>query len=1157
MDNNILKQSEVLNGVLNGSIDINNKIEPETSEGFKLGFDKSTAWVRTFKNETFIGRAFEDNVEDKVNFDKYAKDELFDDKAKEQLWNEWGLATTIHDRYKDTILSKAKSEEHLSAMLPHFYIKSAEERSMENKGFWDNMLMGAVSEIANIPFYLPQARVASLVAQGGMSKMRQGVIGGVSEFAMQMIHSSYGERERYLAESIASSVFAGGLTGVLAKQGNNIPTDEIDDVAVQQAKLNIENLLGITPETKKKFYNATTDEEKKSIIEESISNSPIMNPIQTSKQGKEATVDKFVQYKKQLEEAHNRGEISKSTFRAISQDFEYLTKTSESDNIRLLGDRAFIDGSLANNKTDTVTLLESKDLYQAQAESQFTKYTAPLERELEKILPFSISNSLTPSFINNSSELVSKAIGTIGVIRDSKVGSDEYAVSKVVEMLRREGIDEVQANTFANKALQAQKNISKEHGIRNVKFGMKDFVDEETVRDDYFTNVFTHKGLDNLASKGLGFSDAVDYFTNAHLSLVNKRNEKIRASNIKKQEANALEPDTTKHKPLREEKVYTPEQLQTLKTAMSKLVNKIGVQQHNLIGANSSNSNLFKEALQEAGMSDKDIADILGSNKRTGSVYTRTRMPIDRSYVHRVGTDGKVDITDFLSTDAYAVNNSYIRKMSGRQALEKFEFGVMYKDEQGIENLNMFDLGSDEGINRFIELVNKELTTKINEGKISSRKAKAEMTRLMHILNHFNGTPVTKDPDNILHKLLMISKNLNLFRLMGKIILPMTAELHNVTAYNGFKNMFDSMGNMGVLKSYHTTGKIDNAFIDEARDMLGLTHEYFAGSRASIYEQEFDTGTYKQVKSWVDKALDKGTKMSEKMAEFTMMLGGMKPFTAGLQIAHYTGLVKRFKELGKEPIIGMKNKQLFREMGISDAMAERIHKQIKKHGISVRGKDTLGLKNWDDNEASMMFRIGIKRSIDNVVQRPTLGNDLAVTMGDEVFQSTALGKYMLELKKYMYQSYVKQFMKMTNSDTAFHYLSAMSQMGVLAGLYVAEQYMYHGNDVTTLNKKLTPEQIANGTISRMSISGMPMMLLGTGSRATVGQNVFSTEGSGYHKPIDALISSSPTTDLGNRLLNVIPSITSGDAEKMYYNTKGLAPNLLPLEVAKKRLIEND
>jgi len=285
----------------------------------------------------------------------------------------------------------------------------------------------------------------------------------------------------------------------------------------------------------------------------------------------------------------------------------------------------------------------------------------------------------------------------------------------------------------------------------------------------------------------------------------------------------------------------------------------------------------------------------------------------------------------------------------------------------------------------------------------------------------------------------------------------MPAEGMNVMWDVGLKNFIRSVPALTDLIRGYRTGKMKSAQLNEINESLGLYNEFMSGAKQFEFDHEL-SATYTRAnvnKNWSDKTIEGVESFGQSFAEFTLMVGGVKPLTAMFQTAHVQGV---FKTMAKVANGGRQNsayKKMVRELGFSDGMAEQIYEHMRKHAT----KDGLmNFKKWDI-EIKNLFLDGVKNRTDSLVQMQRLGDKLAWVAGDNMIKDTVMGKLALELKQFVFTAYVKQLGRAVNRADIHIVGLIASQMAVLTMAYSAMQHVNFAANQDKLDKSISPDKI--------------------------------------------------------------------------------------------------
>lgn len=1115
-------------------------LESSLKEDRFKGIDSFDILGLTTRNNSMVGLAYTQATDLANDFEE---DETFTQKDKLKYIN--SNFPSMREDYKIKLIEDGVSLDAMQTLAPERFKESETANLLDSKGFIKGMLYEMAGALPDIALVYAGAAVSPMVAKTlTATRMRATAIGMTTETALQLAQNEYGHRDLSPLEMVLSVGTVGAFTHMLSPKINT-------QALSQLSKNEMENALGITDVVKNNVANAKSDKEVSSIISNAIKTSDFINTKRVTSENKTKLI---ANYYKKLSQQKQEGRMSKGVFDSIRTDTEFMFKNSPIKEMQLLGDSLFIDGTLGNINKDATTLLEMQTLFEDSALGQISIDFTPIQRtvssELKKQSQF---KKLKPSFLDSESlKVVSEVSHFASFARNTKMYNDDELLLRARKMLVDRGISEESSKGIATSIIAASKKTSKGHGERNIEFGNKHFGNDAesaqyedviTPDEDYYTTIYSFDGVRDLTERGFSTQDIEDWAFNAISKPIKKSIEKYNKSiegKVKK-DGNPYK----QRKPLDEEK---------MKKVAKSFIEIIGKTSMKDSSRSSSNTALFKTAFELAGFSEREAKSLLGLiDENTGSVFEKSRIPMDRSYIHKVDGVGKISLYDFTNKDYFANNMQYTKKQSGRTALQKFRFAFdgfikdlvvnndkdrlevlgldkyVSKDENGntiIDTVDLKDLGTDEGAEMYREIIKHKAKKMFDKGKITQSEITAELARYDHMINYFHGKPTAVDIDNPAHKWVQIGKNMNVHRLLGATPVAMVAELHNIARYTGFFNTMKNLPQFLDAVNFIRKGEFKNPRTRELVEDIGIGADFVQGIKSSLNDHDFKTTDFGMKQDIKESISDKALGVSEQMAEFTMMLGGMKPMNIMMQIAISTGYTKAIQRISQG--VGSKvDKLLMKESGLSESMAKLISENIEKHKVlDSRGNiKSIGLKNWD-YEARLQFKISNSRITHNVVQKSNYGTSLAYTMGNSLFNSTFYGKMVMDLKSYMYSSYVNQFLKMTHSKDSFHYMNMISQLALMSQVYVGEQYVKYGDDEAKLKKRLSLENIAIGAVGRSTSLSAPNAFAGLGSIAITGQNHFSSGRMSHSSAVTSAIEQIPTLDFANQVLNIIPSLTS-------------------------------
>lgn len=520
----------------------------------------------------------------------------------------------------------------------------------------------------------------------------------------------------------------------------------------------------------------------------------------------------------------------------------------------------------------------------------------------------------------------------------------------------------------------------------------------------------------------------------------------------------------------------------------------------------------------------KNIDESIGNiNKSLDDIKNRFPEGTEESIINSFNDLVKEnsDLFKRISANAHKVAN----ETSG-------DYNQIYKDmvddsKELIDNIN----------NKFKELTtiktNKELTLgteaerleiknrisrEMTEKGVDTKKAKAELVRFDEIVDDYLGKPTSTDPFGTLTQMQRIASNLNIARLLGQTGITMSAELGGLMFRAGVRN-FMEFSSMKSLMKQLKTGKIDDKLAQEIQTHIGLGTALTRDINPNAYDHEFDLQGLGQV-GIRDRILDSIENTSAKLADATLMIGGVKPLTANGEIIISKTVINEIVNIagkGKKTLTKTDIKNL-NEYGIDEVMAQRIHSQIKEHGSFSKKKwsnghkvQELGYENWTDAEAQKFLTNSVRRISNNIIQKSLLGDKVGNVVGEKLFKNNLFGKLFLELKDYVITSYVAQLGRTLTRRDAHMFGMFMAQASALTVATVGQNYMNNAYNEEKLKESMKPENILKRVVSLMPPSAYIPTAVDMASNVFTGERFFSP--SRHQSEAQNILMSFPTIDL--------------------------------------------
>lgn len=431
-------------------------------------------------------------------------------------------------------------------------------------------------------------------------------------------------------------------------------------------------------------------------------------------------------------------------------------------------------------------------------------------------------------------------------------------------------------------------------------------------------------------------------------------------------------------------------------------------------------------------------------------------------------------------------------------------------------------LATTQDIIDFKEQIRRELDKKVAKGIISQKKAQKELVRINTILKDLQGMSTAKDPTGLPNRLYRVAHSFNIGRLLGQTAFTMPAEAMTVAYDVGIRNFIESFSSFkSVLKSYKD-GKIDNKQLAELQEFTGIFNEFQSSPKLYELEHDFDAN----IREGSGKILPKVENFGQGFAEFTLMMGGIKPLTAFFQTAHALGVMKKIKAVADGGSPDAKYGKMINELGFNEKTLTDIYKNM----TAFADKDAMNFKNWDV-ETRNIFLDGLQRRTDTLVQAQRLGDKPAwVSEKDYMFKDTFIGKIAMELKTFVFTAYAKQLGYGVMRKDAHIAGIISAQIAALTVAYLAKTGLNYAGNQEAMDRALQPEVMAGAIIGMLPMATFFPQVIDVASTATIGQPIFGqSRNSGG---LTDTISSLPSIDLANNLIKIfgIPAKAIKDEE---------------------------
>lgn len=259
--------------------------------------------------------------------------------------------------------------------------------------------------------------------------------------------------------------------------------------------------------------------------------------------------------------------------------------------------------------------------------------------------------------------------------------------------------------------------------------------------------------------------------------------------------------------------------------------------------------------------------------------------------------------------------------------------------------------------------------------KLEALKDK-DISDIAAMRDRIRGTYGQVDHNNAWVRTGRVVRDLNYLRFMGGVVASSIPDVARIFMAEGFGKTFKH-----GLKPLVSNMKNFKVSANEAK-RYGVGVDALMGGRSEIIA---DVADYTQGGSALERLSRSGAAKFGKINLMDYWTGGVKQLHAvTMQTSVIDGLMK-----------GKYDKRLGR-LGINEANAKNITKEIKKHGKQTNGVWLSGAKNWDSVDLENMWGAALRKESDRVIVIPGQEKPL--------FMSSELGKTFFQFRSFMFSA---------------------------------------------------------------------------------------------------------------------------------------------------------
>ena len=278
--------------------------------------------------------------------------------------------------------------------------------------------------------------------------------------------------------------------------------------------------------------------------------------------------------------------------------------------------------------------------------------------------------------------------------------------------------------------------------------------------------------------------------------------------------------------------------------------------------------------------------------------------------------------------------------------------------------------------------------------------------------DRLRGTYGQIDPDNLAVRSWRAARDLNYLRLMGGVVAASIPDISRIVMAEGIVNTFGK-----GLKPLISNTKGFKVAASEAKQ-YGIGVDVLMGGRSEIIA---DVADYSQGGT----AFERGLRSA---AQSFGKINLMDRWTAGVKQLHAVTMQNTLIPALKR---GDYDKRLA-QLGISEADAKNIGKQLKKYSTNIDGAHLANAKDWDNPALMDMWGAAMRKESDRVIVVPGQEKPL--------FMSSELGKTIFQFKSFMFSATQRVLISGVQGQDAHFIQGALGMMSLGMMAYAFKQW---------------------------------------------------------------------------------------------------------------------
>lgn len=1122
---------------------------PTTSTAFDRGYGAWDLIQQELETESFIGIAAADTGPDGIYDVKFDKEQ-----AKQ------GLVGKMHPDFIDSLMDRAVSQEHLDALMPLWTEKSDRQYYSESQPFINSLGLGIGAEVTNLPVYWAAMLAApELAAVASATWATRFIAAATGEAVATGAKDLFGEHDKDKYDYLFNSMFAGFFGSAIGREFKNTDTLIADEVKKQAGiTAEVEKQILQNPQNKEQIVKEAYEKRNQEVMDRSLfdeideaieySTSNIMHKAITAARQDIAAMTS--RSESPTMKAFSDSFFPDPTAKNLNKNASDLATTFERTKAVMFADLLKSFGKLERDFAELSK--KNQDMMNngnnGPADKKFSELYGTVQAmrslgvqgELDELVEMAIKkngyntskelSAIVKEGVNAAEKLVLKQHQLLKEAGMKKFGDDGIKPNPnymhivhdrgYITRLRSQGVSASQIATAVSNSMRK--------GL--VAKGVE--VDEELLKviGYRFYNAMTESKID----AGKTFNGMLDdMLDDSSIDAItkNKINEMKNSTPYSKEKGlgKATETRTTlDYSHVETVKVKGKDVDINIFDIVSKdFKSSTNAYIRKMAGASVLEKTKWKQNIkpltkEERAFMVEQSPEMLKVKKELEDIQNIKLQLIDAQRA----LDGLLDslltskdkaALQKLIDDNQAIINDLISKIDTEPVIMK-KLNDLRKQLVGEDKLKEQKLVADRTLSTttdmadFISQMQKEINDKVEEGVYSAAKGKAEMVRINTVLKELQGIPTAQNPDGFMQQANRIFQNVNIGRLLTQTAFTMGGEIASVGMESGYKNMLKSFPQIKSVLNAYRTGSIDDKAMAEIQEFTGMFNEMYQSPRAYEQAHEYSplgTSNTRPKMDWIESK-------SEAFAEFTLMVGGIKPITAATRAAYAQGVMKKMRG----GAVGQGNdtvnyQKMMHEFGFSKETEEAIYTEIRKHDDGI----TMNFKDWDVETRNLLLD-GVVRKADMVIQKKNIGDRMGWVLGDSdyLLEDTVGGKVVMSLKSFALTAFTKQAGRLAGRADMFAALTLISQLAIGSLLYTSKSALNYAGNQDKLDKALEPEQVMLSTIAMLPAASLFPQAIDTVSTTFTDKPIFGhSRNSGQ---ITDQFSSLPAIDLMNQLLNV-------------------------------------